>query len=47
MSWADVREPPSQLQEALEKSTKVDTEYNLLPTWEPKARVNKTKRQGV
>jgi hypothetical protein len=43
-SWADAREPPSQLQEALKKSTKVDTEYNL-QTWVPKMRVNKTKRR--
>jgi hypothetical protein len=42
-SWADAREPPSQLQEALKKSTKVDAEYNL-QTWIPKTRVNKTKR---
>jgi hypothetical protein len=44
VSWADAREPPSQLQEALKKSTKDDTEYNL-QTWVPKTRVNKTKRR--
>jgi hypothetical protein len=37
----DARESPSQLQEALKESTKVDVEYNL-PTWVPKTRVNKT-----
>jgi hypothetical protein len=37
-------EPPSQLQEALKKSTKVDAKYNL-PTRVPKTRVNKTKRR--
>ena len=41
----DAREPPSQLQEALKESTKVDTEYNL-PTWVPKTRVNMTKRRS-
>jgi hypothetical protein len=40
----DAREPPSQLQEALKGSTKVDAEYNL-PTWIPKTRVNMTKRR--
>jgi hypothetical protein len=39
VSWADARKPPSHLQEALKKSTKVDAEYNL-PTWVPKTRVN-------
>jgi hypothetical protein len=37
----DAREPPSQLQEALKESTKVDAEYNL-PTWVPKTRVDMT-----
>ena len=40
----DAREPPSQLQEALKESTKVDAEYNL-PTWVPKTRDNMTKRR--
>jgi hypothetical protein len=44
VTWADAREPPSQLQEALKKNTKVDEEYNL-QTWVPKTRVNKTKRR--
>jgi hypothetical protein len=44
LNWADAREPPSQLQEALKKSAKVDAEYNL-PTWVPKTRANKTKRR--
>jgi hypothetical protein len=35
----DAREPPSQLQETLKKSTKVDAEYNL-PTWVLKTKVN-------
>jgi hypothetical protein len=29
VSCADAREPPSQLQETIEKSTKVDARYNL------------------
>jgi hypothetical protein len=39
----DARWPASQLQEALEESTKVNAAYNL-PTWVPKTRINKTKR---
>jgi hypothetical protein len=41
---ADTRGPPSQPQEALEKSTKVDAEYDVV-TWVPKIRVNMTKRR--
>jgi hypothetical protein len=41
---ADARGPPSQLQEALKKSTKVDAKYNM-PTRAPKTRVNMTKRR--
>jgi hypothetical protein len=40
----DARGPPSQLQEALKESAKVDAEYNF-PTWVPKTRVNMTKRR--
>jgi hypothetical protein len=38
----DAREPPSQLQEATEESTDVDTEYNL-PTRVLNTRVDKTR----
>jgi hypothetical protein len=44
VSSADAREPPSQLQEALLKSIKVNAEYNL-PTRVPKTRVDNTKRR--
>jgi hypothetical protein len=40
----DTHEPPSQLQEALKESAKVDPEYNL-PTWVPKMRVKMNKRR--
>jgi hypothetical protein len=44
VSWTDAREPPPQLQEALQKKgTKGDAEYNL-QTWVPKTRVDRTKR---
>jgi hypothetical protein len=41
----DTPERPSQQQEALTESTKVDAEHNL-PTWVPMTRVDMTKQRG-